>query len=107
MSKVLEALDRILDKTVDDYYTVSEFVDEEDLNILKQALTPPTEEEMCKALSDYYGLMVRYDDRNNLFQKYVGDGDWVPINIVNFRNHVPHLITLIGIFYEWRIKNEQ
>lgn len=48
MNKELEALERMLDRNVnvfnlDDYYTVSEFVDEEDLKIVKQALTPPNE----------------------------------------------------------------
>lgn len=92
MSKELEALERILDGTVsvfnlDDYYIVSEFVDEEDLDIIKQALTPPTADEVCKALSEWvdendnitYPNEIYYDENRKTFYTYNYLDEWTPI----------------------------
>jgi hypothetical protein len=70
---------------------------------IKQALTPPTADEVCKALSDYYGKEVKVDKRYNN-TTFVCDGRniaWVDNNgsVQINQPKPPHLITLIGRFY--------
>jgi len=75
--------------------------------IIKQALTEleelkcyPTSEEVCEALSKNWGNPVRYDERHSLFEMYVGDNTWKPVELLRMRTVKPSLITLIGRFYE-------
>jgi hypothetical protein len=75
---------------------------------MEQALTPPTADEVCKALSDYYGKEVKVDKRYNN-TTFVCDGRniaWVDNNgsVQINQPKPPHLITLIGRFYEGEIK---
>jgi hypothetical protein len=74
-------------------------------NIIKKALTPPTAEEVCEALEKYveYGE-VKYD--HNEFFIYQ-DKKRYSISNYAYKNQYqvyaylpPHLITLIGRFYE-------
>ena len=73
-------------------------------NEIRQALTPPTTDEVCEALSEYWGNPVNYDEKHNLFEMYVGDNIWKPIEVLRLREHAPHLITMIGRFYEKEVK---
>ncbi len=59
----------------------------------------PTTDEVCEALSKYWGNPIQYDKRHRIFDMYVGDNIWKPIELLRLRS-VPHLITLIGRFYE-------
>lgn len=81
------------------------------LDVIKSYLSPPTVEEVCNALSDYFGYDYYYQD--GFF--YKSDG----IKYVWFmtRSGVdeifyywdslpPHLITLIGRFYEGPMRND-
>ena len=108
MSKALEALRNFISECENDWKTppkrwvdgainsnVSKYMDS-----LKSILTPPTADEVCKALSEYWGNPVQYDERHCLFEMYVGDNTWKPVELLRMRIEKPHIITLIGRFYE-------
>ena len=77
---------------------------------IKQALTPPTEEEVCEALSKHHGgENVVYENGNF----YVVGDSWREVIVVSMKdnngNYVidfcgdtfpPHLVIMIGRFYE-------
>jgi hypothetical protein len=74
---------------------------------LKKALTPPTADEVCKALSEWFHSdSVKYSNITFMFEMY----DQIickisQFGIVYFMDGLPpHLITLIGRFYEGEIK---
>ena len=74
--------------------------------ILKQALTPPTAEEVCEALREHYKHYVCYSEVSNEFmfedsEKITRHGIYGYQVVVYMP---PHLITLIGRFYEGEIK---
>jgi len=98
-----------LEKPLCDLRIVELLPDESDA--LKQAITPPTADEVCKTLSEYFNLPnVTY--RNGAFYEHEGfhivtktcEGN---ISFNHFRNVTPRLITLIGRFYEEQEKEEQ
>ena len=64
-------------------------------NLLK-ALTPPTEEEVCEALREYFGEEVFF--AMNSFHIRHSDGS--SVIIINTLAKAPHLITMIGRFFE-------
>jgi hypothetical protein len=74
------------------------------LEELKQALTPPTQEDVCKALNEYINGKV-FISTNNMICIRHKEYD---VNIDFFDDEIdfdgltlpPHLITLIGRFYE-------
>lgn len=69
--------------------------------------TPPTELEVCEALSEYYGREVIYDYFEERFYKKGIKKQWVRItNLYDFKIKAPHLITMIGRFYEGEVKGE-
>jgi len=77
---------------------------------IEKALTPPTAEEVCKALSEFVGREVSYT--NKQFH-YIIKNTQVLIYVTETYNNKtfslgvylpPHLITLIGRFYEGEIK---
>ena len=81
--------------------------DDERYIIIKQALTPPTAEEVCKALSDYlrphYIREVKVTFENGEFVFFdrilvqnIGGDIWLNFPI----DFPPHLVTLICRFYE-------
>ena len=106
MSKELEAFDRVWEdcsKLDLDYVSKHNLMD--DLREIKKALTPPTADEVCKALSDYFGFDYYYQD--GYFYKSDGIKYIYPLKVSGFTEiqlydgHLPpHLITLIGRFYE-------
>ena len=76
-------------------------------NLLK-ALTPPTEDEVCEALSEYSNKKVYYENGKFEVGKYEPSICYLQEdNIVwfNWFKLPPHIITMIGRFYEGK-KNE-
>jgi len=81
------------------------------LNIIKKALTPPTEEQVCEALSGYY-CSARVIFIENEFM--VDDIEEYHEDITKCNNAhntyaivvalPPHLITMVGRFYEEEMK---
>jgi hypothetical protein len=74
---------------------------------LEKSLTPPTADEVCKALGEHFHSdSVRYSNITLMFEMY----DQIickisQFGIVYFMDGLPpHLITLIGCFYEGEIK---
>ena len=80
------------------------------VSTIKQTLTPPTADEICKALSEYTKNVVEYYKEDNVFayefrfmnedricimagcmDNKVDIGTW---------NYPPHLIIMLGQFYE-------
>ena len=77
----------------------------EALEIIKQALTPPTAEEICKALKDYFGFDFYYHD--NIFYDNSNCRFIYPLKISGvtelqlYDGHLPlHLIEVIVKFYK-------
>ena len=65
---------------------------------LKKALTPPTQEEVCAKLSEYLGEEVIYVANEFVYMKRI-----TTFGIYGYKINIylpPHLITLIGKFYE-------
>ncbi|MCK9470164.1 MAG: hypothetical protein M0Q88_00230 [Bacilli bacterium] len=128
MNKELEVLIKNSKNIVDKYEEwaigeIKNFADKNEWSLklmsafIEKALTPPTSEEVCKALSDYYNLPVKFYLQHNCF---VIVKRYEPIIIVEqevknknvrFNNKKampalpPHLITLIGRFYEGVLGN--
>ena len=104
MNKEIEILERAENMTIEDNVFHNEhkgkWLSVEDFNILKQFLTPPTADEVCKALSEYWGNPFRYNKNTNLFEHYVGDIMWKRFNILILRTDAPDLIEMIGKFYK-------
>lgn len=78
--------------------TITKYVKEK-FDLIKKALTPPTQEEVCAKLSEYLEQDVEW-----VSVSFVGDDDICYIcqdNLIVFNYDLPpHLITLIGKFYE-------
>lgn len=77
--------------------------EKEAYELLKKALIPPTAEEVCKALSEYYGKTVVF--KNNVFwyKTIIYDNEqWVRnVSLKDLsKDNRGDLITLIGRFYE-------
>ncbi|MDY0278385.1 MAG: hypothetical protein RBQ97_09925 [Acholeplasma sp.] len=108
MNKELEALKLDLEefklsKTTE--FILLRFDREEALNMLK-ALTPPTVDEVCKALSDFLREEISYD--NKQFHYIIKNTQCLMFVTETYDNNTfslgvylpPHLITMIGRFYE-------
>jgi len=121
MSKELEALNgikKVLAKYISEKTGVSEEKHFEylqydtEISIVAKALTPPTAEEVCKALSEYLQREVKMDSDNTFYyteQRQIGECDEIICGYGWENEHhtiafefdlPPHLITLIGRFYE-------
>ena len=76
----------------------------EDINILEKALTPPTEEQVCKALSDYYGYEIIYKGLDFFPKERLSTLYCVVAMVdgcIDFADPLPpELITMICRFYE-------
>ena len=106
MSKELKALERIehaLCRGIQSINTLPLLLS--DCDNLKKYLTPPTADEVCEALSEYFGFNYYYQDK--FFYKSNGIKYIYPLKVSGFTEiqlydgHLPpHLITLIGRFYE-------
>lgn len=115
MSKELEAVKLLkieydkLDYTIEiDGLDIIEIITQalEELETLRKKETPPTADDVCKALSEYLGICFRYNGKN--FHTNAFCVNWVNSNGTIFFNIdlPPHLITLIGRFYESEVKGE-
>ena len=107
MSKELEALELLLDYAKSSIDETSEMIDVEEAYVwIKQALTPPTADEVCKALSDAIGHKVKYEEhRNKMFSTSCYMAAQYTVDGVKLGFHFkPHLITLLGQFYEGEIE---
>ena len=110
--KELEALELI-----DSYIKLDEYDMEtsgvaEAIRLLKKALTPPTSDEVCKALSEYLDRQVLKDVDDNFYyseHRQIGVVDEIVCGYGWEHEHKtitfefdlpPHLITLIGRFYQ-------
>jgi len=107
MSKELEALKNVRENI---WNIPMKYIDEtihEKLDIIKRALTPPTQEEVCEALSAWAGKKIKYlplTDKNyecftdGKYHYFVNDIDcnevieWLPCPV--------YIMSLIGRFYE-------
>ena len=113
MSKELEAFDRVWEdcsKLDLDYVSKHNLMD--DLREIKKALTPPTADEVCEALSEYLQRKVNIYSDNTFYyteQRQIGECDEIICGYGWENEHhtiafeidlPPNLITLIGRFYE-------
>lgn len=95
MSKELEALETIF---ANEFYDVTE-----EYNLIKQALTPPTSEEVCKALSDYYGKEIFFKEHVFWHKTIIyGNKEWLrSVSLKDLaKDNRFDLITMIGKFYK-------
>ena len=81
MNKELEALEAIGETFTDEKeiapYKSLKLNTYKEYNIIKQALTPPTEEEMCEILTNIVGEKVSFcNDKNFSYMFYCGDDLW-------------------------------
>lgn len=88
------------------------------LSIIKQALTPPTEQEVCEALSEWlkedkpelWVKKVQHDTggfhyyNNEDYEVYLVEYDDIDKTMFFTQWLPPHLITMIGSFYEGEVK---
>jgi len=124
MSKELEALDTIEDGTMDYEYQHNDYSDydvvdrvrvgspyQNEIDLIRKALTPPTSDEVCKALGEYCKCPITYahkafwDNRGyyRVMKKYDGRIQFAFDNvaILPFIGGYPvDLLILIGRFYE-------
>ena len=107
MSKELEALEVLLHPMRNENLRGNKLLESE--KIVRQALTPPTSEEVCQALENYFGYSHYYQD--NFF--YRSDGMkyiWAVkrsglLEIGHsYETLPPHLIIMIGKFYKKEVK---
>ena len=121
MSKELEALQRLFFNR-NSFEYCDTFTDkhiengaEIDFNIIRNALTPPTADEVCEALSEYIQWDVIYIKHNKEFMMKIDNTsiDNTSIVKVNMFGSVKfnaplnaRLITLIGRFYENEVKEK-
>ena len=81
-----------------------------EISIVEKALTPPTVEEVCKVLSEFVGREVSYT--NKQFHYIIKNTQVLMFVTETYNNKTfslgvylpPHLITLIGRFYEGEIR---
>ena len=77
---------------------------------LKQALKPPTEKEVCKALSEYYGFEIMYKGLEFFPKERISSLYCVVAMVdgcIDFADPLPlYLVTLISRFYEGAIVND-
>ena len=111
MSKELEAL-RVLKANAILFDDGTDFGASmlEAISELDKALTPPTADEVCKALSKELKRPVKFDGDNFYYivqRQYYGECDEIicgwsysPKELSFEKDLPPHLITLIGLFYE-------
>lgn len=104
MSKELEALSKIVNYDINDSGKCVADYCEEECEVVAKALTPPTAEEVSKALSEIEGLAVRYEAKE---QAFINECEHTLIVMMDsglllriYDTYPPHLITLIGRFYE-------
>ena len=120
MSKELERIFNDLEyytkKKDSNYFTKRDLMLLDKLHqLLKQAQTPPTEEEVCKALGKYYENNITYNKEEKAFYLYeyhnardriLRLNQFGGIDITIGFIPTPHLLTMIGKFYKELSNNE-
>jgi hypothetical protein len=101
MSKELEALEEV--SNLIEYYG-EESTTYDSWQVIIESLTPPTEKEVCEALKSYFEHYVGkifYDNESKSFRDEINPNlvEYL-FDITYLKNIPPHLITLIGRFYE-------
>ena len=72
---------------------------------MEQALKTPTEEEICEALGEWCDSKIIY--LNNEFIMRGSTIIYKNINVIHIKIGLPpHLITMIGLFYEGKVNDE-
>lgn len=107
MSKELEFF-RKIKASILKQFTLGGIYKFDELNKIEKALTPPTADEVCEALSEYFDRNVYYESGRFLYRKEEFYNQPFIIaykyksGLVELTKNVlpPHLITLIGRFYE-------
>ena len=102
--EVLEALGDFEIKHGGQKFYTWNISDTDEFNVIKKALTTPTEEELCEVLSEYYGFEIMYKgleffpkERLSTLYCIVAMVD----GCIDFADPLPpHLVTLIGRFYD-------
>ena len=106
MSKELEAFDRVWEdcsKLNLDYVSKHNLMD--DLREIKKALTPPTADEVCEALSEQLKTQIKIGkNKHGITFNYAETGKKIislNYDLIHINVQLPYnLITLIGRFYE-------
>lgn len=115
----LEALEIVLHTSLWDCYNDEPHEwtkkETEAYELLKKALTPPTSDEVCEALSEHYRQPISYTNNGykngfhteNQFIIVYRDGKIIFTNREYFaHDYQPSTATLIGRFYENEVKGE-
>lgn len=110
MSKELEAIFEIERKLNTATFRIDAEYIEEELELLKKTLTAPTADEVCKALIEYFKKSkyhsyidtVYYSEDGKYFYTEDENRNLIELIFDNYYIHEisPHLITMIGRFYE-------
>ena len=105
-NKELEAFYKVLERAEFAY------IGHDDVDMVIKALTPPTEDEVCKALSEYLEREVKISKEKSFYYSQIshyGEVDeiicgysWEDTHYtIGFEIDLPpHIITMIGKFYE-------
>ena len=99
MTKELEALDWV--ENVFEEHQVH--LPDTELTLIREALTPPTEDEVIKALSEYCGKKVIFKENVFWYKTIIYDNEqWVrDVSLKDLsKDNRGDLITMIGKFYE-------
>ena len=108
MSKEMEALNELSHRlaSVDTSKTIEE-AHYDVFPIIRKSLTPPTTDEVCEALSGWFDENFYYDVNQKVFYPMDLKGQHSVVKMKKNEIHFgvwytmpPHLITLIGRFYE-------
>lgn len=125
MSKQTEAFRNLMER-LSNNVTLKEWeLCNNDMQIVENTLdnlTPPTEQEVCDALSEYYDTDVLYENKEfgtafytGLKKRDMNGKEYIKkrVIVVCYEGEIgfnaslpPHLITLIGRFYEGRMDDE-
>ena len=109
MNELEKRLNDILMYAINTKDDLSEFITEDQkktFELIKQALKTPTAEEVCEALGQYFGRLIKYQKVTKEFYYRVNNLDsFVTETYLDGKYTLgcylpPYLITMIGKFYE-------
>lgn len=115
MSRELEEALEYLQDVVYTFDNEQELIDKA-FELIKQTLTPPTADEVCQALSEYYNSPMYYEKtkykdgfhNGNVYAIMYENGE-IKFTTKYFNAKLPpHIIEMLGAFYKEELrKNEQ
>ena len=77
-------------------------------SLIQQAITPPTEEELCDILSNSIGHKVSYDKTRMLFATSCHLVAQLTVDGLRIGFHFkPHIVTMLGQFFESKVKGNE